>query len=208
MVFFVMERKKTDALLQPWASSRPRLAGASRCIYNAPNPHSDSGVWAFSASRWLDTAPRHMTAVGGENTKETPQSVFLKQYFFSPVSTPAKFLICVFWGRGTETGRTDGFIWCLWNRRGLATSSAYSCRTGIVIKRLGFPVWDKAAQHQWAHNGICDGRLTHFTRCACRYWCLDWMSEIHSLPSAFTDGQLIASSFWGCEWHLCCTVTI
>lgn len=33
MVFFVMERKKTDVLLQPWASSRPRLAGASQVVF-------------------------------------------------------------------------------------------------------------------------------------------------------------------------------
>lgn len=33
MVFFVMEIKKTDVLLQPWASSRPRLAGASQAVF-------------------------------------------------------------------------------------------------------------------------------------------------------------------------------
>lgn len=136
MVFFVMERKKTDVLLQPWASSRPRLAGASQVVFIMRQ--SRIQILGCGCSPHLaDWMRRRATSRRWEvKVQKTHRNVsFLKHRIFAPVSRPAKFLTCLCFG-----GRVNRWLHVMrsgapWTPRVIAVSatSRRCCATSVCI---------------------------------------------------------------------------
>lgn len=147
MVFFVMERKKTDALLQPWASSRPRLAGASQVVFIMRQ--SRIQILGCGCSLHLaDWTRRSATWRRWEAKVQKTHTVtclFETKYFLPPsVHRRNSAHVCVLGG-----GRAHGFVWCQSRRHKPRVRLQYQQRH------------DDAAQHQSAC--INDTRPAHFT---------------------------------------------
>jgi len=133
MVFFVMERKKTDVLLQPWASSRPRFAGASEVVFIMRQTRIQilgCGCSPHLADWMLRRATSRRWEVNVQ--KIHCKRVFLKQYLF-PVSTPAKSLTCLCFGGRVNLMRCG----TPWTPRVIAVSatSRRCCATSVCIHR-------------------------------------------------------------------------
>jgi len=180
MVFFVMERKKTDVLLQPWASSRPRFAGASQVVFIMRqtriqilgcgcSPHLADWMLRRATSRRWEVNVQMIHC----------KRVFLKQYLF-PVSTPAKSLTCLCFG-----GRV--WTWC-------------------AVERHEPRVWlqhlqrhDDAAQHQSAYIDETHTRPAHFT--------MSVQMSVGFIHWHFTNVYCTACTSV-CEWHFYCTAML
>lgn len=129
MVFFVMERKKTDVLLQPWASSRPRLAGASQVVFIMRqsriqilgcgcSPHlADWMRRGATSRRWEVKAQKTQRNVSFWNTIFLPPSVHRRNSSH----------VCVF--GGSEPMASCDALW-------RAMSPACDCSTSSVTTML------------------------------------------------------------------------
>lgn len=137
MVFFVMERKKTDVLLQPWASSRPRLAGASQVVFIMRQ--SRIQILGCGCSPHLaDWMQRCATSRRWEvKVQKIHCNVSFWNSIFAPVSTPAKSLTCLCFEGRVNLMRSGA----PWTPRVIAVSatSRRCCATSVCIHQWYTP---------------------------------------------------------------------
>lgn len=178
MVFFVMERKKTDVLLQPWASSRPRLAGASQVVFIMRQ--SRIQILGCGCSPHLaDWMRRCATSRRWEvRVQKIHSNVSFWNSIFAPVSSLHRrnsSHVCV-WGGGSEPD-------ALWGAMNPRSRLQYIYNVTTMLRNTS---------HQ------------RYTRRTCTFYneCAD-VGGFH-----FTNVHCTAQRVYVCEWHFYCTAML
>lgn len=180
MVFFVMERKKTDVLLQPWASSRPRLAGASQVVFIMRQ--SRIQILGCGCSPHLADWMRRCATSRRWEVKV--QKIHSNVSFWNSIFAPRQY-----------TGEIP-HMFVFWGRVNLMRSGPHEPPLAIAVYLQRH---DDAAQHQSAYIDVIHRTCTFYNECAD-------VGGFH--PLAFYQRALHSVCVCVREWHFYCTAML